>query len=382
MLKKLRIKMICILMAAVTILLCSTFFLVITTTRYNLEADSLALLYRVVESSDHFIPFGGGPNLPKVPCFVIEKTLSGTTVMGTGYYDLSDQEFLTDVLTQVTASAGDTGVLEGHDLRYLRISDPTKLTIACIDTSQDQSAIHTLARSCTFLCLAALGVFFGISVLLARWAVKPVDEAWQQQKQFIADASHELKTPLTVILTNAELMQDPAQDDLARKRSVDSILAMSHQMRGLVESLLELARMDQASKKYPHTSMDLSQCVAEAVLPFEALFFEQEMLLDVKIEENIFVKGYAPQLQQVLDIFLDNAMKYSIPKGRVYVTLARHGHSCVLTVANEGPAISADDLRHIFRRFYRVDEARQMNRSYGLGLSIAESIVHEHRGKI
>ena len=181
--------------------------------------------------------------------------------------------------------------------------------------------------------------------------VKPVEASWDQQRQFISDASHELKTPLTVILTNAELMQSPDYDAEAKARFSGNILTMARQMRGLVEE-----------------RVDLSQVLSDAALPFEPLYFENGLELDSAVEAGIFVRGSADHLRRVAEILLDNARKYSEP-GRVRFALQRQGkNQCVLSVANPGAPISRDDLQHIFKRFYRADAARSRDGSYGLGL--------------
>ena len=226
-------------------------------------------------------------------------------------------------------------------------------------------------------------IFFGISVALAHWAIRPVDKAWQQQRQFIADASHELKTPLTVIMTNAELLQSPDYDEESRSGFVNSILVMSKQMRGLVEQLLELARADNGQNLPPFSRLDFSSVIKNAVLPFEPVFFEQGIELSSDVEDGIFVNGDSEHLRQAAEIFLDNAQKYSSVPGKAVVCLKRSGKSrCRLSVSNTGDAIPPEELKNIFKRFYRVDKARSRNGSFGLGLSIAESVIKRHRGKI
>ena len=225
-------------------------------------------------------------------------------------------------------------------------------------------------------------IFFVISIFLANWAVKPVEEAWNKQKQFIADASHELKTPLTVITTNAELIKSEA-DNADKNKFTDNILVMSRQMRGLVESMLEIARLDNGNIKKEFAVFDLSETISDAALPFEALFFEKEQNFTTDIEEGIKINGNAEQVKQVVDILLDNANKYASVKSDVKLILKKQGRNqCRLSVTNDGENIPEEELKNIFKRFYRGDKTRQMNNSYGLGLSIAESIVKEHSGKI
>ena len=173
--------------------------------------------------------------------------------------------------------------------------------------------------------LLAFIAFLGISSLLARWAVRPVEKAWNQQKQFVADASHELKTPLTVIIANAELLQEEGYDEASRRSFAESVLIMSRQMRVLVEQLLELARFDAGMTEAAHGELDLSALCAEALLPFEALFFERGLSLESRIEEGIRVTGNREQLRRVCEILLDNACKYSSTPGTVKLSLRAQG---------------------------------------------------------
>ena len=128
--------------------------------------------------------------------------------------------------------------------------------------------------------------------------------------------------------------------------------------------------------------LDLSQLTADSLLPFEPVFFEKDLLLESNLESGLFVKGSEEHLHQVVDILLDNAAKYSAPGGTVRVALKRQGSGCLLSVSNPGEEIGKEDLKNIFKRFYRIDKARAMNHSYGLGLAIADSVVKEHGGKI
>ena len=214
-----------------------------------------------------------------------------------------------------------------------------------------------------------------MSILLARWAVKPVERAWEEQRQFVSDASHELKTPLTVILTNAELLQtDPDP------RYAHSILTMSRRMRELVQSLLELARVDNGAVRAAFEDTDLSELVSEELLPFEPLYFERGLELDSAIGEGLRVSGSPRHLRQVVTILLENAMLYSPENAAVRVSLTRQGANALLTVTNPGE-LSREQCRSIFRRFYRADPARTAGGS-GLGLAIAQAITADHGGRI
>jgi len=219
--------------------------------------------------------------------------------------------------------------------------------------------------------------------LLSKWAVKPVDLAWKQQRQFVADASHELKTPLTVIMTNTELALSPEYDEADRQKFLSGILTMTKQMKRLIEQMLELARADNSDSRKIFKKVDFSRLVTDSILTFEPVFFEKGLTLTAHVENDIKVKGDEDQLCQILDILLDNARKYSKEAGTTWVRLNRSKKGrCILMVANEGETISPQDAKNIFKRFYRIDKARSRTGSFGLGLSIADSIVKQHKGKI
>ena len=383
MLSKLRLKFVVINMAIVTTMLCIIFGLVYQFTRSSLEAESVSMMQSIGTSPFHLGIPGEDPGKLRLPYFVLEVSGQGELAAAGGYYDLSDEEFLQELVTLSLASGQHVGVLEDYSLRFCRINTPSAQRIVFADMSSELSTLDNLLRTCVLIGVVSLGVFLVISLLLARWAVRPVDRAWKQQRQFVADASHELKTPLTVIMTNAELLQSPDYEPEAKAQFSQSILTMSRQMRGLVERLLELARVDSGRPNMTFARCDLTQLVSQAALPFEALFFEKGLALTCQVEEGICVQGSPAHLTQVVEILLDNAQKYSSPGGEVTVRLSRqHWGHCLLTVSNPGPALSPQQLQDIFKRFYRADQARSRDGSFGLGLSIAQAIVTEHKGRI
>jgi signal transduction histidine kinase len=383
MLKKLRLKFVCFTMVLVTALLGVIFGMVYYFTSKSLETESIQMMQTLASNPFQLGRPGETQEEVRLPYFILQISQYGDLVAtDSGYYDLSDQEFLKNVLTAALYADGQTGILKEYNLRFYRVTTLTAQRIVFADTSSERATLDHLVKTCLALGGISLLAFFGLSLLLARQMVKPIEQAWDQQRQFVADASHELKTPLTVILTNAELLQSPDCGGEEKARCADSILTMSHQMRGLVEGLLELARVDNGTAKMAFEELDLSQLVDDAVLPFEPLYFEQGLILNCQTEPGLRVKGSASHLRQVVDILLDNAQKYSTPQGEVNVELKRQGSHCLLSVSSPGEPISQADLKNIFKRFYRVDQARAMDHSYGLGLPIAQGIVDAHRGRI
>ena len=384
MLKRLRLKFVCIMMTIVTIMICVILGLILNFTRNNLENQSIQMMQAIATEPFHM----GRPDEPpegvRLPFFSLHVGAKGEVIAaGGGYYDLSDQDFLSELIELSNASKKDSGVISEYNLRYLRTSAPKGQRLIFSDISSEINTMKSLVHTCIIIGILSFLAFLGISLLLARWAVKPVENAWNQQRQFVADASHELKTPLTVITTNAELLQDPFCDEVARSTFAQNILAVSKQMRGLTESLLDLARVDNGTNNMGFADTNLSQVVIGASLPFEAVFFEKGLAFTPEIEPGICVRGSESHIRQVVDILLDNAQKYSYADTEVKLNLRRIGRaSCLLTVTNVGDTIAPEDLKNIFKRFYRADKARTMNGSYGLGLAIAESVVEAHKGKI
>ena len=372
MIRRLRVKFICINMAIVTVMLLVIFGMVLHFTHDNLEQQSIRVMQSVME--DHAAPGRPGefPRQAQLPYFYVSvNTLGELSASFGGYYDLSDTESIQKIITLALNSGEDTGILKGYSLRFQKRTTPFGQTIVFVDMSSELATMRSLTETCIGIGMLGFAVFLGLSFLLAKWAIKPVETAWNQQRQFVA-----------VILTNAELLQEPEYDEQARRRFVDSIMTMSHQMRGLVESLLELARVDNGGRNMVFSRLNFSELVSDALLPFEPVYFEKGLTLESNVEENLFVKGSQQHLKQVADILLDNASKYASADSTVRVILRRQGSHCLLSVASAGDAISKEDLKNIFKRFYRMDKARSMNHSYGLGLSIADSIVSKHGGKI
>ena len=201
-----------------------------------------------------------------------------------------------------------------------------------------------------------------------------------QQRRFLSDASHELKTPLTVILSSADLMQQTdVQPD--QQPYVDNIRWSGRRMKRLVEDMLTLSRADDGRLKAAMTPVDLSDAMEDTALRFEPVAFEAGRRLDYDIAPGIAVTGSRDQLQQVAGVLLDNAIKYAPQGAQVRMTLVQADRKAVLTVENGGPPIPAEVLPHLFDRFYRADGSRTQG-GFGLGLSIAQAIVREHQGTI
>lgn len=370
-------------MGIVMAMLLVIFGLIYHFTKTDMEKQSFNALQTLSQNLQQPSSYSPGRMDVQLPYFIIQVNLWGeVTVSGSTYMDLTDEALLRELIEYVYKSNEPIGYMEKYDLLFSKVSAIGVQWLIFVDTSVQKTTLSSMVQTNILVGIISLVAFLGISFLLAQWAVKPVDKAWQQQKQFVSDASHELKTPLTVIMSNAELLQNPDCDEENRQKFADGILTMSHQMRKLVEGLLELARADNGQVKKDFSAVDYSKLVADALLPFEPVLYEKGLMLQSSLAQGITLTGSEQYLHQLVDILLDNAGKYSAP-GIVTVALQRQGRGqCLLTVANPGEPIPTEDLKRIFERFYRTDKARSRTGSFGLGLAIAQSVVQEHGGRI
>lgn len=383
MIKKLRIKFVCVIMLIAALMLAVILGCVIHFTKENLEMNSISTMQANVSVPPKWEDPGSQPEKMRLPYFSVELGKNGEIIgMDSRYFDLSKRDDIQQIVEAAQKSDQEIGVLWKYGFRFLKDRAPIGQRIVFADITAEVIIVRHLFCNCAVIFLLAMGAFLGISILLSRWVIKPVEKAWAQQRQFVADASHELKTPLSVIMASAELLQN--KDTAAEDRDMYSgnILSMTYQMRGLVEMMLEMARADNGKQTMHMAEVDFSQLVSDAVLSFRLLYEEKTLGLQSDIREGICIQGSEQHLFQVMDVLLDNALKYSSLPGTVSVTLSAGVRHCLLSVFSPGEPIPREELKRIFERFYRADKARSMNCSYGLGLSVAEAVVEAHKGKI
>lgn len=386
MLKKLRIKFVIVIMVIITIMYAAVLIGVMHFTKENIERESIQMMSMAAFEKKGIHPVKtpeDSHTKSRAPVVKIEMLRNGKMIVSGGeYYDLSEKEIKDELLSMAMSSEENVGVISEYSMRFLKINDMDRNCVIFADISNEKRIMNGLVRTAVAIGISGYLIFFLISLFLAKWVTKPVEKAWNEQKQFIADASHELKTPLTVITTNTEMLMDSNYSENDREEFTKNIFSMSKRMRSLVESLLELARMDNKIKNTVHEKLNFSKIVSDCTLQFEPLFFEKNMELASKIEKDVYLNGDKGKLRQVVDILLDNALKYSSSDKPVSVEVKHQGNHAFLMVSGYGKPLSKAECENIFKRFYRVDESRNDGHSYGLGLSIAESIVNEHKGKI
>ncbi len=295
-------------------------------------------------------------------------------------------EFVEKIFPQLPQIAESNQLLNDTSFRLQYIKEsvsPGVCKIVFYDPSNVQSGFLPIVfYAMVTLVIGILG-YSVISMTLAQSAITPIEESWKKQRQFVADASHELKTPLSVIMANTEIIASHPDDTVASQMKwIDNTLAETKRMASLVQDLLFLAKSDDGLK-VEMSQIDLSECVQSCVLTSESLFYESNKVFNSDIEQGIFVSGNEGQLKQLVTILLDNANKYAVGDGNIKLTLSSTNRNAILTVANDSNPVSTEQIVHIFDRFYTLDTSRNKNKGgNGLGLSIAERIVQTHKGKI
>lgn len=378
MIRKLRLKIVGISLVTVAAVLLSALVILALSTHSQMVRSSESHLIAALEgkTDKNELPGSSGQ-----PCFVAEIFTGGTIrLSGSSYYNLENQDLVLNIVRAALEGKSDSGVLKDYSLRYMRRAGAVSVRIAFTDCSMERATMRSLLLRSGLVTLAALLVLTGLSYWLAGFAVRPVRRAWQEQKQFVSDASHELKTPLTVILSSTELAAGE-QDPEKTRQYVEGIRAESLRMKALVEDMLTLARTESGTR--PETeAVDLSDTVLESVLAFEPVAFESGRELVYDIQPELTVMGSGVQLRRLTDILLDNAVKYAAEGTPIRLLLRQEGRCAALRVENRGETIPAEKLRHIFDRFYRADESRSGGEGFGLGLAIAQSIAQSHGGSI
>ena len=256
--------------------------------------------------------------------------------------------------------------------------------IAFIETSQYDTVLLQLVKSLVAIGLISLIGLLFISIYLTNKSIIPIKEAFEKQKQFIADASHELKTPLAIIKTNTSLVLSHPEDTIKNQTKwINYINSQADRMSELISEMLSLAKMDVAENKLTLVPINMSKIIESMILMFDAVIYENNINLETNISKDLHINGDKESLKKLFSIIMDNAIKYTDKNGSITVSLFSDKNKVKMIIRNTGEGIAPEDLERVFERFYRVDKSRDRETGgYGLGLSIASSIVKEHKGKI
>jgi two-component system, OmpR family, sensor histidine kinase CiaH len=317
--------------------------------------------------------------------FMIQTDSEWNVTATTSRFDIDSEEYEL-ALQKAVSMNKDTGQfnLDGSHWTFSRLQTGQGYMFVFLDITARQDILTNLIYTFAVVGSVMLIALFFTSRFFANRSITPVKEAFDKQKQFIADASHELKTPLAIINTNTDVLLSNSEDTIRNQSKwLHYIKSETERMTGLTNDLLYLTQMDDYRTSMIFSKFDLSEAVENIILTMEAIIFEKQFSLDYEIEPHIMVMGNSEQIKQVVMILLDNAIKYTNPKGSITISLKKQHNEAVLSVTNTGEGIAPEHLSRIFDRFYRTDASRARKQGgYGLGLAIAKSIVEQHKGKI
>mgnify|MGYP004537765313 FL=1 len=314
-----------------------------------------------VVTIDHFLCFANG-----------EGTLM--RLDGTENYTEDDAQTMLDYVLEKGKTDGWYG-----SLQYFRKDYDKGTLVVFSDRSAEQLLLHKVLLVSILVFLLMEGVVFLLTMILTKRAMRPMQETFERQRQFISDAGHELKTPLTIISANVDILHD----EIGENKWLSYIQSQAERMRVLVGEMMNLTKLEMGDKEKDFVDFSLSEAVSGAALPFEGQAFEQEKQLELEIQEDISYHGNPDQIKQLVGIFMDNALKYSKEHGEIRVTLQQVQNKKTLKVYNTGKGIPESEKEKIFQRFYRSDASRaRATGGYGLGLSIAQSIADAHKIRI
>lgn len=240
------------------------------------------------------------------------------------------------------------------------------------------SASYAQVFLVTVYVIFGLLLLTGVSIYLSRFIVQPAQAAIDREKQFVSDASHELKTPIASIRANAQVLQN----QIAPNRYLNHILSETKRMEHLIQELLGLSKLDDKDGREHFEKVNLSSICQEMILSYESLAYEEGKLIEDQIAENIEILGQESQLKQLVTILLDNAIKHSLDNGKITVELLQEKKTALLRVSNPSLVYPDEVLKNLFERFYQAEDSRNSSSSFGLGLAIAKAIVEKHKGSI
>lgn len=283
-----------------------------------------------------------------------------------------DEESIKNATQFALSSDSERGNYNDLEISFLRKAENGGFIVSFLSREHLQERLKENISHGALATFISLIVFWAISIRFATTALAPVEKAWEQQKQFLADASHDLKTPLTVILANNNIISAHRDETVeSQMKWIESTSEEAGRMSDLVNKMLELAKSEATKDELKIGEHDLSELVENAILQFEVVAFEKNISIETGIQPNMIVRTHPQTFSKVLEILFDNAIKYSDENGKISIALYQSGKKIYFTINNSGEIIPPDELSHIFERFYRTNKERKVG-GHGLGLSIAK----------
>lgn len=291
-------------------------------------------------------------------------------------------------MTGKKVESGSFNTQSGRRYKYIsttvKESGKTATKYTIIDCSKSYNYLNIMSITLTCICIVGMLIIFLFYYYFAKHAIEPVKQSFLRQQELIANASHELKTPLTVARTNLELIQsDPSSTVEDNRKWLESAAYQLGRMQSLILDMLELTKYESNKINTQREDLIINDIVEGMTLSFEAICYEKSITLDYIADENIKVSASTAEIEKIVGILLDNAIKYTPQNGKMTLQLQKTRRYAVITLTNTGEGIPQEKIDHIFDRFYKVDSShKDTGNSFGLGLSIAKSIVDSLKGKI
>ena len=401
MIKKLKIRFICLAMASL--------FVVLAVSVIGMNAINYST---IVKDADDVLTFlsrnqgvfpeaeGTMPNEHKAPnapnAQIAPKRFSPETPYESRYFSVLidesgniirtdtrrifsvDSESAGEYTEKVYASGKKSGFIDEY--RYLQSVEGNFTRVIFLDCGRKLDGFYTYLWISIGMTLAGLAVMFMVIVFFAGKIVRPIAESYEKQKQFITDAGHEIKTPLTIINANVDLLEDDPED----ADCLQDIRQQAQRLTALTNDLVYLARMEETDRPPEMTDIAVSEIISETAAAFRAPALMQEKEFICKIKSGLFMTGNDKAIRQLVNITLDNALKYSPEGGKIEIRFEQVRRTLQLSVCNTTEAaVNSEELEHVFDRFYRMDKSRNSaTGGHGIGLSIAKAIVEAHKGSI
>ena len=355
----------------------SSIFIAFNLSIYNKEYNDLKEKFMIINSTIQKNSYN--PIFMENEVYVVIFNRAGNIdkIINYSSNDLTDSEIKELVINNVNKiNSKKIESLYTSDYVFMETNEGNLIMVN--NTSTKSYLLKELFKSIlVFITLETIQVI--ISLNITKRIVKPVNEAFIRQKQFIYDASHELKTPIAIISASAEMLEKNPKE----KKWLDNIKTENNRMNKLVISLLDLSKSENIKENEVYTNVNLSKVIKNKALTFESLIYENSLELDVDVANDIMFNCNEDRIKELLSILMDNAIKHSLPNSQITVKLSKEKNNIYLSVKNKGKEIPVSEREKIFERFYRLDKSRNRDDNrYGIGLSIAKNIVINHNGTI
>ena len=355
----------------------SSIFIAFNLSIYNKEYNDLKEKFMIINSTIQKNSYN--PIFMENEVYVVIFNRAGNIdkIINYSSNDLTDSEIKELVINNVNKiNSKKIESLYTSDYVFMETKEGNLIMVN--NTSTKSYLLKELFKSIlVFIILETIQVI--ISLNITKRIVKPVNEAFIRQKQFIYDASHELKTPIAIIRASAEMLEKNPKE----KKWLENIKTENNRMNKLVISLLDLSKSENIKENEVYTNVNLSKVIKNKALTFESLIYENSLELDVDVVNDIMFNCNEDRIKELLSILMDNAIKHSLPNSQITVKLSKEKNNIYLSVKNKGKEIPVSEREKIFERFYRLDKSRNRDDNrYGIGLSIAKNIVINHNGTI